>query len=274
MKYYPIELHAHTCHSDGDFSIHQLIQAAKEEPYQVLTVTDHNTFAPYAQWRQEKLEQNQQDDFDGNLLVVPGIEWTTFYGHMLVIGANQVIDWRQAQKRSLDPQLRQIKAAQGIVGIAHPFSIGSPICTGCHWDFHIEDYGLVDFIEVWNRTTPDEKYRSQLAYEWWTSLLLQGERISCSGGRDWHRMEAPSENTAISYIGLETFTLTEVYQSLRQGNFYISLGPVMELSFQQAHQNYYMGDNLLPEKGILQIMVQDTHSLDYKLLGLTLKQFA
>ena len=53
MKYYPIELHAHTCHSDGDFSIHQLIQAAKEEPYQVLTVTDHNTFAPYAQWRQE-----------------------------------------------------------------------------------------------------------------------------------------------------------------------------------------------------------------------------
>ena len=132
MKYYPIELHAHTCHSDGDFSIHQLIQAAKEEPYQVLTVTDHNTFAPYEQWRKEKLEQNQQDDFDGNLLVVPGIEWTTFYGHMLVIGANQVIDWRQAQKRSLDPQLRQIKAAQGIVGIAHPFSIGSPICTGCH----------------------------------------------------------------------------------------------------------------------------------------------
>ncbi|MCI1136474.1 CehA/McbA family metallohydrolase [Enterococcus gallinarum] len=101
MKYYPIELHAHTCHSDGDFSIHQLIQAAKEEPYQVLTVTDHNTFAPYAQWRQEKLEQNQQDDFDGNLLVVPGIEWTTFYGHMLVIGANQVIDWRQAQKEAL-----------------------------------------------------------------------------------------------------------------------------------------------------------------------------
>ena len=258
MKYYPIELHAHTCHSDGDFSIHQLIQAAKEEPYQVLTVTDHNTFAPYEQWRKEKLEQNQQDDFDGNLLVVPGIEWTTFYGHMLVIGANQVIDWRQAQKRSLDPQLRQIKAAQGIVGIAHPFSIGSPICTGCHWDFHIEDYSLVDFIEVWNRTTPDENYRSQLAYEWWTSLLLQGERISCSGGRDWHRMEAPSENTAISYIGLETFTLTEVYQSLRQGNFYISLGPVMELSFQQAHQNYYLGDNLLPESGILQIMVQDT----------------
>lgn len=257
MKYYSIELHAHTHHSDGDFSVTELIQAAKKEPYDILTITDHNTLTPYHEWHDSK-QENTREDFDEELLVVPGIEWTTFFGHMLVIGANEVIDWREAKIKTLDRQLKQIKKAQGIVGIAHPFSVGSPLCTGCHWDFEIEDFSLVDFIEVWNRCCPDENYRSQQAYEWWIELLLQGYRIACSAGRDWHRMEQARENTALSYIGLEQPTISGVYQSLRQGNFYISLGPTMTLRIDQAGQRYYMGSELLAENAVVVVKVAQT----------------
>lgn len=43
MQWYPVELHTHTCHSDGDFNIKEIVHTAKRAGYQALAVTDHNT---------------------------------------------------------------------------------------------------------------------------------------------------------------------------------------------------------------------------------------
>lgn len=249
MNYYLAELHSHTRHSDGDFSTAELLEQAHAFGYDILAITDHNTMAPAREF--ESLET-------GDLLVLPGMEWTTFFGHLLVIGANRVVDWRKATIETIDESLIEVKEAQGLAGIAHPFSIGSPICTGCHWDYHVNDYHLVDFIEVWNRLNPDEDYRSQLAYEMWVDLLNQGYRISCSAGRDWHREEAAKDNTALTYIGAREKTTQAILASLKEGNYYISLGPKMTLHLQQNGQVYYMGQELLPGKAQLEITVDAT----------------
>lgn len=249
MNYYLAELHAHTRHSDGDFTTLELLTQARAFGYDILAITDHNTMAPV----QEVVATETSE-----LLVLSGMEWTTFFGHLLVIGANRVVDWRKATIETIDESLVEIKEAQGIVGIAHPFSIGSPICTGCHWDYHVNDYNLVDFIEVWNRLNPDEDYRSQLAYEMWVDLLNQGYRISCSAGRDWHREEALQNNTALTYIGATEKTSEAILASLREGNYYISLGPEMRVHLQQNDQVYYMGQELLPGPARLEITVQAT----------------
>lgn len=246
MNYHSIELHSHTRHSDGDFLTEELVAEANLDGYDILTITDHNTMSPVEEYLSLKNKPNSP-------LIVPGMEWTTFFGHMLVIGANRVVDWRKAKLETIDEAIREVKEAEGLVGIAHPFSIGSPICTGCHWDFYVEDYNQVDFIEVWNRTKPDESFRSELAYEMWIDLLKQGYRISCSAGRDWHRLEERDENTAVTYIGLEEVTIKQTKESLKRGNFYITLGPQIEIKINQNKTDYYMGDTL--NKGLVNLII-------------------
>lgn len=240
MNYFMIELHAHTKHSDGQFSTAELIEAAEHFGYDMLTITDHNTTAPYEEW-QHVLSKKAETS---SLMVMPGIEWTTYFGHMLVIGSDELIDWRDAKIDTIDDSIKKIKAAAGIVGIAHPFAVGSPICTGCHWDFEVRDWDQVDFIEVWNRTNPQDSPASKKAYDHWIVLLQKGHRLSCTAGRDWHRIEEKQQNMALTYIGLTDMSVKGIKNSLARGNLYMTLGPRIELSLIQDGQLRYMGDEV------------------------------
>ena len=118
MSYLPCELHCHTIHSDGDFTVSELQKAAADDHLAIIALTDHNTFSGW-------------DELDDNIIpAIRGIEWTTYFGHMLVLGANDFVDWRDAQPDNIDEKIKQVKAVGGIVGIAHPYQLGSPLCTG------------------------------------------------------------------------------------------------------------------------------------------------
>ena len=72
MSYLPCELHCHTLHSDGDFSVKELQEAAKENHLSLIALTDHNTMSGW-------------DELDDSVVpAIRGIEWTTYFGHMLV----------------------------------------------------------------------------------------------------------------------------------------------------------------------------------------------
>ena len=44
MSYLPCELHCHTIHSDGDFTVSELQKAAADDHLAIIALTDHNTF--------------------------------------------------------------------------------------------------------------------------------------------------------------------------------------------------------------------------------------
>ena len=67
------ELHCHTLHSDALFTPEELAEAARDNQIDLIALTDHNTLSGYAQMEQTGLP------------FIHGIEWTTFYGHMLVL---------------------------------------------------------------------------------------------------------------------------------------------------------------------------------------------
>ncbi|MBR3738122.1 MAG: CehA/McbA family metallohydrolase, partial [Eubacterium sp.] len=93
MSYLSCELHCHTFHSDGRFSPTELQQAAKENGLSLIALTDHNTFSGCA-------------ELDDNITpAIPGIEWTTYYGHILVLGAKGFVDWRNATPDNIDEKL-------------------------------------------------------------------------------------------------------------------------------------------------------------------------
>lgn len=211
MSYLPCELHCHTVHSDGDFQVKELLQSASDDHLVLIALTDHNTISGY-------------DELDDEITpAVRGIEWTTYFGHMLVLGAKEFVDWRDAVPDNIDEKIKRVKAAGGIVGIAHPYQIGSPVCTGGRWEFNVKNWNAVDYIEVWHEELNTDKKENDRALELWTSLLDKGCKIAATYGRDWHR---PTQSGAYgcTYLDLDSIDASNAVRAIRMGKTVISSG--------------------------------------------------
>lgn len=237
MKHYPVVLHSHSHHSDGHFSPEELVDHALDFGYKGLILTDHNTVAGC-----EEIIEKQLDD---KIVFLPGMEWTSNYGHMLIHDANRFVDWRDASLDTIDKHIEEAKEADGLVGVAHPFRIGSPMCKGCHWEYEIEKWEQVNYIEVWNKVNPYSHFWSEKAYQLWTSVLRQGYRVSCSAGRDWHNLEGEGMTPGVTYIQTkDEFTPKAFKEALEKGATYITVGPRITVEILKDEESYSMGDRL------------------------------
>lgn len=260
MNYRPFELHCHTRHSDGTQTVEELVSAAAGYGYAGVALTDHNT--------QAALQEVTPELTARYVPVVPGIEWTTFFGHMLVLGCDRYIDWRFALPDTIDEYTAQIVEAGGIAGIAHPFDVGAPICGGCHWEFNIQNWENVSYIEIWSQTDPMSRAKNPAAIEWWTKLLNEGHRLACSAGRDWHFPDGQAflpDGTPVdrkeplilsaTYLGLEDGVPIEkaAVDALRAGRTYVTLGPTVALEAAQGGKRYAIADTM--ENGTCDVRV-------------------
>lgn len=213
-KWYPCELHCHTVHSDGDFTVDKLLTVAKERKLSGIFLTDHNTMSGYAETESEK-----------ELSVVKGIEWTTYFGHMLVIDCDSFVDWRDAVPDNIDEKIAQIKEQNGIVGIAHPFQLGTPVCTGGHWDFRVNKWENVSYMEIFSEGSPFINTLNLKARSLWHSLLSKGYRIAPTMGRDWHREKNNIYPSACTYLLIEgEITPEKMKKAVKEGRTLVSAG--------------------------------------------------
>lgn len=219
-KWYPCELHCHTVHSDGDFTVEKLISTAKERKLSGIFLTDHNTMSGYAETESEN-----------ELAVVKGIEWTTYFGHMLVIDCNSYVDWRDAVPDNIDSKISAVKERGGIVGIAHPFQIGTPICTGGHWDFKVQKWENVSYMEIFSEGSPYLNTPNKKARELWHSLLSKGYRIAPTMGRDWHRETKNIYPSACTYLFIEgEITPDKMKKAVAEGKTLVTNGIFMSFT--------------------------------------------
>ncbi|MEE6716417.1 hypothetical protein [Schleiferilactobacillus harbinensis] len=129
MHYYSIEWHTHTTHSDADQTIDQLFAAAAAAHYDILSISDHSTLSAYAEIQQRQLQP-------ASWLLRNSLEWTTYYGHMLVLGTQDVVNWYEAKPTDIDQWCRKI-AMPGLLS-AWPIPLNLavqsvPAVTGTSW---------------------------------------------------------------------------------------------------------------------------------------------
>lgn len=236
--YRPFEMHTHTRHSDGRFQVAELAQAARDYGYAGFALTDHNTEAGQAELTPELEAQT--------VPAIRGIEWTTFFGHMLVLGCHKYVDWRFALPEDIDTYTAQIRENGGIAGVAHPFNIGSPMCTGCRWDFKVKNWENMTYMEIWSQENPMMRTKNIMAMEWWTKLLNEGHRLACTAGRDWHCRDTEPPVLSATYLGLPDGNVTEqnALDALRAGRTYVTLGPTMDITARQGETSGGLGDTL------------------------------
>ncbi|MFS0726499.1 CehA/McbA family metallohydrolase [Paenibacillus sp. 1P07SE] len=239
MKWIPFELHTHTPHSDGTHTLLEMCRAAASLGLGGIALTDHNTISG--------LLDADEVSRDTGVAIIPGMEWTTFHGHMLTLGA-PYCEWRDLGQGDIAKGISRVHGQGGIVGIAHPYSLGSPICTGCHWEYDVNDWHPIDYIEVWHGMMPPFKNHNRPAWRQWTELLDQGYRIAATAGRDWHRSDASDELSAFTYVGLADaeshHSSKAVIDAIRHGRLCISMGPVLEVSMVHEARRYGIGDEI------------------------------
>ncbi|MGQ4668076.1 CehA/McbA family metallohydrolase [Metabacillus halosaccharovorans] len=245
LYWLPAELHTHTFHSDGKQSVLEMANVAEEMGLQAIVVSDHNTTSP--------LQEIEDMKGSNTIQILNGLEWTTFYGHLLTIGYEKptYTDWRVIGPLDIEKGIEEIRLHGAIAGIAHPFRIGNPIGTGCHWEFPIERINSFDFIEVWNSTRPGYKAYNKRAFLFWTDLLNKGYKLTATAGRDWHHNEQINPLPAITYVQMpkeltgekEAFR-TSFLSAIRHGQVSLSYGRPLELTIQQGQDIYSIGDVL------------------------------
>ena len=244
MKWIACELHTHTFHSDGKQSLLELARGASDLGFDCIAVTDHNTMSALAE--RERVQS------ETGIAIIPGMEWTTFYGHMVTVGLREFVDWRKADKRGISAGAAAVRKHGGAAGMAHPFRIGSPICTGCFWEFEVENWQDLDYIEVWSGTFAPVKAENQRAFAFWTDRLNEGVRIAATSGRDWHEQSATDEPVSVTYLGLENETAPveeEAVRALRRGRAVVTIGPLMTLEAESGGATYGIGDAIPAPRG-------------------------
>lgn len=236
MRYVKCELHTHTVWSDGVMTPEELVENAVKRGYVAIASTDHNTRFAY---HRIKAAADK-----AGLVVVEGMEWTTFYGHITVLGGNSPVDWRDVNPDTVAEKILQARASGDAVILCHPARIGGQICCGCHNDFDI-GAELLSGMEVWSRYNQNRDAANAEAERQWRARLDGGEKIAAVYGYDWHRPDKGCPPYSATYVGVEgEVTPAAVVEGIKRGRTYVSSGVVLDVRVTADGREVQAGETL------------------------------
>ena len=248
------DMHCHSYHSDGDSSPEAVIRRAEELGLDFLALTDHNNVSHQA----DLAELVSKTD----LLLIPGLEVTTYKGHWNIWGDSGWIDFRVHNADEMAQAVRSARERGFLVSCNHPRPYGP------EWAYpEIADF---DCIEAWNGPW-ELNNNTCLAY--WDAQLRAGRRITAVGGSDNHFLNRPH----IARLGHPTMwvycpgdvTVPALLSAIRAGRVCLSDqpdGPRISLRVGAA----CMGDSIArPDQDQLRLVLdlQGCQGLDLEIHG-------
>ncbi|WP_376790463.1 CehA/McbA family metallohydrolase [Thermoflexus sp.] len=250
------DLQSHSHHSDAPGSLEDLIESARRRGLDFLAVTEHNTVShlPYLQaWSRP------------DLLLIPGEEVTTYYGHMNAWGISRWLDFRCRTAEQLRAVIEAAHAMGALVSINHPKTDGPP------WEYPPDL--PVDAVEAWQGPWP---LRNQESLAFWDRLLRAGRRVTAVGGSDKHQ-DRPSEGTPFYQVGHPTTwvyaaarTIPAILDAIRLGRVVITAdvdAPWLELTAEQGDRRWMVGDEAPPGPLRIRCVVREGKGLHLRLLS-------
>ncbi|MEN9784910.1 MAG: hypothetical protein RLZZ299_174 [Pseudomonadota bacterium] len=202
--WYAGDLHVHSRDSgDARPALDEVAAFAGQRGLDFVVVTDHNTVA-----QQERFADAQGRS--PGVLLVPGIEYTTYDGHAGLFGATGWIDHRIGTTGTLAGLVEAVRAQDALLVVNHPNLDLGDRCLGCAWRHADLDPAALDAIEV---ITGGWAPVGQLFFDanlaTWEAWLDAGARTAPVGGSDDHDAGLDDGPTA-SPIGSPT---TRLYAS-------------------------------------------------------------
>lgn len=234
--WYRGDLHLHTAHSDGSCAsqsgkrvpcpLFKTLETAATRGLDFVAITEHNTTSAHAAMREAA-------PYFDRLLLIPGREVTSFYGHFNIFGVTEPIDYRIAPGGpvTFNAIADRVHALGGLVSINHPGLPSGEACMGCGWTMPDADPARVDAIEVLNggaARLPGGVDGPLSGSRQWLEILARGLAVTAVGGSDNHDVLQPA--TQPGSIGRPTTVVhadglnqTAILAGIRSGRVFIDM---------------------------------------------------
>jgi hypothetical protein len=266
-RWYRGDLHMHTCHSDGSVQsqsggrspgpVYKTVESAAAKGVDFIAVTDHNAISHHHALRE------LQPHFD-RLLLIPGVEITTFCGHAGVLGAIGFVEFRLTSRHL--PTVRDLQDAvdrqHGLFIVNHPALPSNELCMGCGWTTKGTDYARVAAVEVVNggavRVQGGKADGPFSGIPFWEERLNEGFSPTAIGGSDNHQPDSdPAKHPAVAFpttaVYAEALSERAILDAIRAGRVFIDVegaGKVLlELAGSCGEARAMMGESLAAPKG-------------------------
>jgi hypothetical protein len=246
LRWWRGDLHMHTVHSDGDWTIPELISSARSTGLDFIFITDHNTASHHEEI--DRLSKGLKVP-----LVMRSEEITTYGGHTNAWGlpSGTWIDFRSrpGDVARMSRIVAETHRAGAVISINHPFAL----CGGCSWTYP----GAVskfDAIEIWNGSWDQQ---DELALKMWDEILQSGRRMTAIASSDSHRSVNPigQPTTNVAAMALSQPLLL---QSIRQGHVYLTdkTGPLVTFRAEVGRDIAGIGDEIqLSTPGTIRFLI-------------------
>ncbi len=197
--WYAGDLHVHSNESgDATATFDQIIALARSRHLDFVVLSDHNTVS------QQSLIPVVQASLT-DLLLVRGIEVTTYEGHGGALGASAYVDHRIGLNgRTAAQMIADVNAQGGLFVVNHPELTLGTACIGCAWlevDTPWMDVGAIE-IQTGDYGTGIELFTGP-SIALWDMQLDIGAKMAAVGGSDDHRA-GMNEGSPPSLIGSPT----------------------------------------------------------------------
>ncbi|MFD0693271.1 CehA/McbA family metallohydrolase [Paenibacillus sp. GCM10027628] len=207
------DLHTHSVHSDGKFTLEEHAAIMEQLGCDFIAMTDHNT-----------VSQNAAYPRNTRIVMIPGMEFTTNFGHSNFLGIPDPLDdFRVTGQGDVNRKMGQARARGAAIVLNHPH------CDYCPWlwDFNAD----FDGVEIWNGPWTA---RNEKALNWWHEQLLAGRRMVAVGGSDVHRPDPYVKHAMpCTWVFAEARTAADILEAIGKGRVFITYapnGPFMELT--------------------------------------------
>jgi hypothetical protein len=237
-------------------SVEEIVQNAIDIGLDFLAVTDHNTNTHH-----QELERLSHLP----IILIPGEEITTYWGHANTWGLHEWIEFRCADEASMQAVQRYVVQKGGLISINHAKCIGPP------WLF--QGWDGYQSMEVWQ--APWRFYNWE-SLERWEALLSVGERVVAVGGSDVHSIPPAAPRHPHGLANPTTWVYADpneesVLDAIRKGHVFLSDAPngahLMLSADTNGHGNFeaMMGDTIAASHNPIRFRVQVHGGMDRRL---------
>lgn len=266
-RWYAGDLHVHSRESgDAAPTLDAIATFARGRGLDFVELSDHNTvsqldFMTAAQARHPAL------------LFVPGVEFTTYAGHLNGIGATRSVDHRFGiEGATFDAAVASFAEQKAVLSINHPVLDLGQLCIGCAWRQKLPATS-VGAVEIgtggWDKT--GVLFGAQ-ALAFWDRQLAQGSHAAAVGGSDDHSggrgtgtFDSPIGNPT-TMVFAKSLSVDAVVSAIREGRTVVKLQGPADPMVELVVGNARIGDTVKSAQSTLTATVTGGRGQTLKLL--------
>lgn len=260
--WYAGDFHTHTRLSDGKAFVPEAMEHAGRMNLHFYVTTEHNVI--------------HTGMIPTQILVIPGIEMTTEFGHLNIFGLKEVPDWVIPMLASADDHLatmeKMVEVLEANRQKGYINSINHPFLHVWKWEIFNTPLELIDTIEIINDPIYDyAKESNDLAITFIDLLWEDGYHIYGVGGSDAHNLpEERYEGANLpSIVGdpktivySDTLSSKAILENVKKGHIcisrFIDIQPKILLTMESNAVEVLPGDQL-PN-----VCITDPYTIEYQ----------